>query len=492
MTWIAVDAGTSVVKAVAFDSEGHEIALAREKVEVLRPRADFSEQSMNSIWNAVVTTSRTVANRLKETVEGIVITAQGDGCWLVDAKGHPTGNAILWNDSRATPVIEHWREEGAIAKAFGVSGSVPYAGLSNAILNWLHKNQPDRLASAHHALTCNGWLFAQMTGRFVADLSDASNPFGDMKKRMYSEDLIELYGAEEHKHLLPPIAEGSAIIAALAHGAAKELCIAAGTPVVMAPYDIVSTAYGAGAALSGQACVILGTTICAEALISDLNLSGEPTGTTIALDDGLYLRAMPTLTGCETLEWMVSLLGLANIAELDEYAASAQPGAAGAIFLPYLSPAGERAPFLEPRAQGSFHGLTLLHKRAELARSIYEGLSFAIHECLQSAAKDIVEVRVCGGGARSAFWCQMIADVTGIRVLRPMDNEVGARGAFLFALKATGVLKSIAEGTLRYPVKMDTFDPVPEVQEKYNALFPTFQRVREIAREQWMLGEVRA
>lgn len=490
MAWIAVDAGTSVVKTVAFDSGGTEIALAREKVEVLRPRADFSEQSMDAIWNAVVSTVHTVVSRLKEGVDGVVITGQGDGCWLVDAEGRPTGNAILWNDGRATSVVERWREEGIIAKAFGVSGSVPYAGLQNAILDWLRQNQPDRLASARYALTCNGWIFAQMTGRFVADLSDASNPFGDVKKRIYSERLIQLYGAQEHQHLLPPIAEGPTIVEVLTLRAAEELGIAAGTPVVMAPYDIVSTAYGAGAAQPGQACVILGTTICAEALTYDLDLSAAPTGTTIALENGLYLRAMPTLTGCETLEWAVSVLGLADIAELDAYAARAQAGAGGVIFLPYLSPAGERAPFLDPHAHGSFHGLTLLHKRAELARSVYEGLSFAIRECLESAVKNIGEVRVCGGGARSGFWCQMIADVAGVTVLRPLENEVGARGAFLCALKATGSVESLAEGALRYPVKMDTFYPTPETHKRYKTHFSTFQRMREIARQQWMLDEV--
>jgi erythritol kinase len=188
---------------------------------------------------------------------------------------------------------------------------------------------------------------------------------------------------------------------------------------------------------------------------------------------------------------VVNLLGLADIAELDAYAATAQPRAGGIIFLPYLSPAGERAPFLEPRAQGSFHGLTLLHKRAELARSVYEGLSFAIRECLESAAEDITEVRVCGGGARSGFWCQMIADVAGLTVLRPVESEMGARGAFLFALKATGSLESVAEGTLRYPVKMDAFYPTPKIHETYDVKFSIFQSMRKIARQQWILGEAR-
>ena len=491
MVWIAVDVGTSVVKAVAFDSKGCELALAREKTQILRPHVNFAEQSMSTVWNSVVRAVRTVAGHLQQPIEGIVTTAQGDGCWLIDAEGHPTGNAILWNDGRATEIVEHWREIGLIAKAFSVSGSVPYAGLSNAIINWLQTNLPDQLASFRYVLTCNGWIFAQMTGQFVADISDASNPFSDIRKKKYSEQLIEFYGPGSYGHLLPPIAQDTEILAALTPHAAEELGVAANVPVVMAPYDIVSTAYGAGAALSQQACVILGTTICAEALTSDLDLRGEPAGTTIALDNGLYLRAMPTLTGCETLEWVVNLLGLTNIAELDTLAAKAQPGAAGVIFLPYLSPAGERAPFLEPRAQGSFHGLTLLHNREDVCRAVYEGLSFAIRECIEKAAKEITEVRVCGGGARSGFWCQMIADIAGVTVHRSLENEVGARGAFLFALKATGVLTSIAEGVLRYPGKIDTFYPIPEAHKIYSARFPIFKRMREIAREQWMLNEVR-
>ena len=488
MAWVAVDAGTSVIKAVAFNDEGREIALAREKTEVLHPRADFAEQSMDAVWNAVVSTVRDVTNSLQEAVAGVAITAQGDGCWLVDAEGRPNGNAILWNDGRATEIVEHWREEGVVAKAYCVSGSVPYAGLSNSIVLWLRKNQPSRLASARYALTCNGWIFARMTGHFAADISDASNPFGDVKRGTYSDRLIELYGFEKHKHLLPPIAQGRALVKTLTARAASELNIPGTTPAVMAPYDIVSTAYGAGALLAGQACVILGTTICAEALISDLDLSGEPVGTTIALDEGLHLRAMPTLTGCETLEWAVRLLGLTNIAELDALAATAQPGCGAIMFLPYLSPAGERAPFLEPLARGSFHGLMLTHTRADLARAVYEGLSFGICECLEHAAKGIVEVSVCGGGARSNLWCQMISDVTGVKVLRPKENEAGARGAFLYALKAAGALKSLLEGAHRYPVEVETFHPDVEAHRVYCAQFPIFRRMREIARGQWLLG----
>jgi len=492
MAWIAVDVGTSVIKAVAFDGEGGEIALARENSKVLRTDAGWAEQSMEGVWKAVSATARSVVVELREPVEGIAITAQGDGCWLVDGEGRPTGNAVLWNDGRAGDIVEQWRADGAIEKAFRVSGSVPYAGLPNAILCWLHENQPERLSAARYALTCNGWIFSRMTGRFVADLSDASNPFGDVKACVYSSALIDLYGADRDLGLLPPIVCGDDLVASLTTSAAEVLGLAAGIPVVMTPYDIVSTAYGAGVTEPGQACVILGTTICAETITADLDLSVLPSGTTIALGDGLHLRAMPTLTGCETLEWAVRMLGVADMAALETLAASAEQGAGGVLFLPYLSPAGERAPFLEPRARGSLHGLSLAHTSAHVARAMYEGLTFAIRECLETATANVREVRVCGGGARSSLWCQMIADVTGVQVVRPAENELGARGAFLFALKAVGKLESLAEGTLRYPVKMDVFKPSAAAQARYEKQFRLFLEVRENARVSWASGEVEA
>src|SRR6185312_3762024 len=193
MAWIAVDVGTSVIKAVAFDAAGREIALARETSKVLRTDAGWSEQSMEGVWRAVSATVRSVAPELREPVEGVAITAQGDGCWLVDAEGSPTGNAILWNDGRAGAVVDLWRESGAIEAAFRLSGSVTYPGLPNAILHWLERSEPERIEKARWSLTCNCWLFSRMTVVFLADLSDGSNPFSDVTRGAYSPDLFRLY-----------------------------------------------------------------------------------------------------------------------------------------------------------------------------------------------------------------------------------------------------------------------------------------------------------
>src|SRR6266702_7275197 len=141
MAWIAIDAGTTVIKAVAFRRDGRELALARDKTVVLHPQPDRSEQNMQSVWQSVISTVRQVAQQCGEPIEGLVSTAQGDGCWLVDAAGHPVRDAILWNDGRASGIIEQWQVDGVLEEAFHISGSVSYPGLPNAITSWLHKNE---------------------------------------------------------------------------------------------------------------------------------------------------------------------------------------------------------------------------------------------------------------------------------------------------------------------------------------------------------------
>jgi xylulokinase len=431
-----------------------------------------------------------VLSGLKEPVEGIAITGQGDGCWLVDENGGPAGDAILWNDGRAVEILRQWRSDGLIEEAFRISGSVAYPGLSNAILRWLEIHKPEHLRSARHLLSCTGWLYAQLTEQMAAGLSDASNPFTDVRRCEYSDILLRLYGTEHFRALLPEIVRGADAVSPLTQRAAEELGIAPGIPVVMAPYDIVTTAFGSGAASTGQACLILGTTICAETFTADLSLDGEPAGTTVALASDLHLRAMPTLTGCETLEWAARTLGVNDIAGLERLAIQAKWSGQDVRFLPYLSPAGERAPFLEPAASGLFYGLKLTHGPAELARAVYAGLSFAIHECLELAARDVAEVRVCGGGARSDFWCQMIADVTGLEVLRPAEKEAGARGAYLFALVSQGKEPDITTAFTRTSVAVDRFIPAP-TRERWVSEYARFRSTRDVMRDLWRAEEVR-
>jgi erythritol kinase (D-erythritol 1-phosphate-forming) len=444
MVVVCVDAGTTVVKAVAFDDQGAEVALARRATAVLRPRLGWTEQEMTAVWDAVVATVREVVARVGPARVGLLaFTGQGDGCWLVDAHGQPTGTAMLWSDGRAAAIVERWSAEGVLEQAFRLNGSLTFAGLPNAILAWLATHDPDRLKRSATLLTCDGWLFLKLTGQLASDESDASNPLLDIRARRWSPELLRLYGLDWAERLLPEVRGDDRRIAELTGWAAEELGLASGIPVVMAPYDICATAIGAGAVAAGQACSILGTTLCTEVVLDEVDTGGEPSAMTVALGvPGRWLRAFPTLAGTEVLTWVLGLLGLSRPDELAALAAQAEPGAGDLAFLPYLSPSGERAPFLDPGARGMLLGLRFGHGRQEIARAVFEGLTLVIRDCFEAARTATTELRLCGGGAGSDLWCQLIADVTRVPTSRSADREVGAQGALICALVATGAAPS--------------------------------------------------
>jgi erythritol kinase (D-erythritol 1-phosphate-forming) len=489
MATICVDVGTSIIKTVAFDDRGTEIALARRETEVLRPAPGFSEQEMHSVWDAAVSTIRTVVKQLSDPVRLISLTAQGDGCWLVDADGHPTGPAILWNDARAAAIVDRWRAAGVLKKAFRRNGSQTFSGLPNGIFTWLKQHDPDRLEGSYKSLCCNGWIFYNLTGRMVIDESDAAVPFFDIRERRYSPELLKLYDLEWAERLLPEVLSNDRRVGELRSAAATELGLSAGLPVVMSPYDVASTAIGVGAVSDGQACSILGTTLCTEVVMNQVNLEGEPSGLTIPFGPpGLYLRAFPTLAGAEVIHWAVRQLGLSGASELSQLAAKVAPGADGLCFLPYFSPAGERVPFLNTGARGSLFGFSFEHGREHIARAILEGLSLVIRDCLQASHEAPYSLRVCGlcgGGANSDVWCQLIADVIGTPTFRPVDQEVGAKGAFIAGLVAVGKEADFTSAVKDLVQIRDLFEPDQKRHARYDGLFEQFLAIRESTLPIW-------
>ena len=489
MATICVDVGTSVIKAVAFNDRGTEIALARQETEVLRPAPGFSEQDMYSVWDAAAFTIRTVIHQLTEPVRLISLTAQGDGCWLVDADGHPTGPAILWNDARAATIVDRWRESGILKEAFHRNGSQTFAGLPNGIFTWLRQHDPDRLERSHKSLCCNGWIFYNLTRRMAIDESDAAVPFFDIRERRYSPELLHLYGLEWAERLLPDVLAHDQRLDQLHSTAATELGLPAGLPVVMSPYDVASTAIGVGTVSDGQACSILGTTLCTEIVMSHINLEKEPSGLTLPFGPpGLYLRAVPTLAGSEVIHWAVRQLGLGDPSDLSRLAANVAPGADGLCFLPYFSPAGERVPFLNTGARGTLFGLSFEHGREHIARAVLEGLSLVIRDCFQAAQETPSPPQVCGlcgGGANSDVWCQLIADVAGTRTFRLVDQEVGAKGAFIVGLVAVGKEADFPNAAKNYVRIRDEFEPDKERHARYDELFEQFLAIRESTLPVW-------
>lgn len=425
-----------MVKAVLFDDDMTPLADATTVVPVGHPGPGRSEQDMTTVRDAVDEVVAQVAPA-DGRVDAVAVTAQGDGCWLVDAHGDPTGPALLWNDARAGDVVARWETSGLLQRAFDVNGSWGNAGLAHAQLTWLAEHEPARVDAAEHLLSCGSWIYLGLTGRAALDVSDACNPFLDAATDQVSLPLLADLDLAWAARLLPDVVTGADRVASLSEDAARRTGLLPGTPVTLAPYDVVATAVGAAAVTTGTGFAVLGTTLCVGTPVEGSGLPREPAGMSLATGEpGRRLLAHATLAGTEVLDWWARVLGLASAADVTGLAGTAEPRPDAPMLLPYLSPAGERAPFRDPAAHGALVGLTLEHGREDVARAVVEGLSLAVLDCLQANGGRPEQLSVCGGGSRSAVWCQALADVTGIPVARVDNEQVGAGGAVLTAMAA--------------------------------------------------------
>ncbi len=494
MAILCVDVGTTMVKAVLFDHEGREMKVARQGTVVQRREAGFSEQDMYSVWDAVVYTVRSVVHQVQEPVSALAVTGQGDGCWLVDETGAPTGPAILWNDARASSIVDDWADRSLLDDAYRINGNLAFPGTSSAILSWLYRHDPDRIRSSHKAVYCTGWIFQRLTGHFAVDETDAASPFMDLRTGDYSDEILHMFDMAWAERLLPTITRDGTRVAELQGTVATEMRLRPGLPVVLAPFDIPVTALGIGAITPGQACTILGTTLSTDLVLDKPDIDGVPAGMTLPSGSpGTYVRSLAAMAGVEIVSWGMKLMGLDNPAWLSDLAATAPVGSAGLVFHPYLSPAGERAPFRDSRARGSLVGLSFEHSRPEIARALLEGMSYVIRHCLEYGSDPITDLRLCGGGANSAFWCQVLADVTGVPTMRSVDTEIGAKGAYLTALVALGHEETMSGACQAWVHSRDVFEPDPIASKQYEGYYEAFRSLGESMPQQWeTLAHVRS
>lgn len=439
-TYIGVDAGTSMTKAALIGADGAVLAVEAERTRLDRPGDGWVEQDPEDVVQSVALVIRRVIERTGARPSVIGITGQGDGIWLLDDRGRAVRPAISWMDARATPILRRWLADGVAALAFRRTGNAAFPGAPATILAWLDAYEPDSLDRAATAGYCKDAVFTRFTGRRATDPSDASLPFLNPHTRRYDSAVVELYGLTHRANLLAPVEEPTPI-GALGAEFAELTGVPAGTPVAAGPFDLAACALGSGLDEPGDGHLTIGTTLACQVLLDDLaplRLDvAEPAGLTLAtVPAPRWLRAMPAMVGTAALDWVLDLAGMPHDL-LDAVLAESPPGARGVRCLPFFSPAGERAPFVEPAARARLDGLTLQTARVDLVRATCEAIAYAARHCLE-AAQLVGTVAACGGGVGSAAWLQIFADVLGRPVRVARGPEAGARGAVMAALMALG------------------------------------------------------
>lgn len=478
--YLGVDLGTSVIKAAMFHPDGTAAAVHSRPTHLTSPQDGWFEQDPEEVLSALAEVVRAAVAEAGAPPRLVGITGQGDGVWLADADGRPVRSAISWMDARATPVVDRWVREGVVQDVYGHTGGTLFPGAAAPILSWMEDHEPETLNAATTAGYCKDLVMQRLTGVRATDPSEASLPFLSPRSLDYDTAALRACGLEHRAELLAPVVR-PVPTGELTAEAAQLLRLPVGTPVASGPFDLPACAIGSGLRGHGDGHVIVGTTLACQVLVDVLDTDRDPTGMHLSMPTtpDLWLRALPAMVGTAAIDWVLSMVG-ARHDDVDGILAESRVGAGGVTCLPYFSPSGERAPFLEPRARAGFDELTLQTTRADLVRATCESVAYAARHCLDAAGLT-GDVVVSGGGMASRQWMGVFADVLGrqIRLARP--GEAGARGAVLVAARAFDADINPAEWT----AVEETIQPDPARAARYEEGYARHLSRVEAAREGW-------
>ncbi|GAB2530199.1 FGGY-family carbohydrate kinase [Paramicrobacterium agarici] len=481
---LGIDIGTSVTKAALIDRDGTSHHHASTSSALIKGPDGQVEQDLDDVMDSVARVAREVVHAASDPIDAVAITAQGDGLWLRDAEGRAVRNPMSWMDARASSIVARWGEGGANSvteRVFRLTGSGVFPGSHAGLLAWLSQHEPESLEKAAVSGYCADAVLQRLTGEITVDASDASLPFLNVTTREYVTEALELCGIAQWQHLLPAPAAVDKVFTLDAAGA-ELLGLPAGTPVSSGPYDLQACSFGAGTEHAGDGTVIIGTTLACQVFTRDTTIRPEfePAGMWLCTPDPhLYLRVMPSMVGTAGIDWMLSMFQL-EPSDLTGLLEQSPPGANGVRALSFLSPAGERAPFVDPLARGQFTGLTIANTRAEVVRALCESVVFAARHCLEVLGFD-GELSASGGGVRSTAWAQLLADTMGTPIWIPHEAQVGIRGAAQVAWKRLGT----PVDTDAWRQQRTRLDPNPDAHAALNAVYREYLAELGAARARW-------
>lgn len=494
---IGIDAGTSVIKAVAFNLDGEQLAVAATPNRIEHVPQGGVEQDMDWTWQAAAGTLRELGEQLPGLAgrtAAVAVTGQGDGTWLVDGRNRPVAPAWLWLDGRSGGIVHALRRSEVGDKLFRLTGTGLNVSHQSGQLLWLKTHRPELLAKAAKALHCKDWLYLNLSGEVGTDLAEGVFTFGDYRTRDYSDAVLELLGLQDHGHLLPPLLDGTRHHGRLTRAAAAATGLREGTPVVLAPFDISCTALGAGVydRTRDLGCTILGSTgvhLMVYHSLDEIDPRDQAGYVLPFCVPGTWAGFVSNMAAALNIEWLLGVAeqvldaagatGLSRrelLALFDRKAGEAQPGRV--LYHPYIYEAGERGPFVEPLARAQFLGLTTRTSPFDLMRGVYEGLAFAARDCYAALSQRPPEIRLTGGMARSATCRTILASTLGVPVRVSSRQEAGAAGAAVVAAVSLGHYPGVADAC---PAWIDAYledqttPPDPDLAPLYDRMFPVYR-----------------
>jgi xylulokinase len=494
---LGLDLGTTGSKATLFAvDDGRILASNFSEYPLFHPHPGWAEQNPADWWQATLIAIRACLQAgaqhgvVPQDICGLGLSGQMHGVVLLDQFSQVLRPCIIWSDQRSEAECRWITERVGQANLIKYVSNPALPGFSAPKLLWIRTHEPEIFARARLMLLPKDYIRYRLTGVAALEISDAAGTcLLNVEQGIWSQELLSLI--ELDPALLPPLIPSASVAGEITSEVAALTGLRAGTPVAGGGADNACGAVGNGVVQPGLALVSIGTSgvVLAHSALPQVDTSNPvPRVHTFnhAVPSAWYLMGVTQSAGL-SLRWLRDNLGMPERAlerwtGLDAYdllireAANAPAGSAGLLFLPYLQ--GERTPHLDAYARGGWIGLSAIHDRRHLVRSVLEGVAFSLKDCftiISEQGLQIQQVRATGGGAKSPLWRQIIADVLGIDLITTNVQEGPAFGAALLAGVASGVYSSIQQAC-DLTVRAAAYTaPDPERVAVYQRLYPTYR-----------------
>ena len=498
MYLLGIDIGTSSTKVLLLQADGSIVDAIDRVYDFEIPQNGWTEQDPALWWNAVkqIIPELIKKHRIKpHDIKAIGIAGQMHSLVMLDRDGKVLRKAILWNDQRTEKQVNEINYLVGAKRHIELTSNPPLTGFTAPKILWVRENEPELFSKCHKILLPKDYIRYELTGEYVSDVSDASGMgLLNVRERTWSKEILE--DLEIDPELLPDLVESVEISGYLTEQVASELSLIPGIPVVGGAGDNAAAAIGVGVIKDGTGFTTIGTSGVVFVHSSEPNTDAEGRVHTFcsAVPNEWHLMGV-TLAAGSSLQWfrnrfcqaeqeIADQRGVDVYQVMDEMAESVQPGSDKLLFLPYLS--GERTPHLDPNARGVFFGLSTIHEKAHLIRSVLEGVAFSLNDCLSVLRELNVNAELMmltGGGAASPLWQKIIADIFDCTMNTCKSNQGPSLGAAILAGVGAGIFTDLDDGCRKVIQLKNTVNPTES--DFYQNYYQVYQDIYPALKKQY-------
>lgn len=480
MLYIGVDLGTSAVKLLLMNEAGHIEKIVSREYPLSFPHSGWSEQNPYDWYDKTLDGLKELLSECdKSLVDGISFGGQMHGLVTLDAQDEVVRPAILWNDGRTTEETAYLNEQIGRERLTGYTANIAFAGFTAPKILWMQKNEPDLWAKVKKIMLPKDYLAYRLSGTFCTDYSDASGMLlMDVKNKCWSKEMMEICHVSREQ--LPDLYESFEVVGTLKKEIASELGVPETVKVIAGAGDNAAAAVGTGTVGANHCNLSLGTSGTLFVSSDKFGVDEHNALHSFAHADGGYhlMGCMLSAASCNKW-WMDEILKTKDYA--GEQKGIQTLGENQVFYLPYLM--GERSPHNNPDARAMFVGMSMDTTREDMTLAVLESVAFGLRDSLEVARSLGIRIdssRICGGGAKSPLWRQIIAAVMNVK-LEIIESEEGpGYGAAILAAVGCGTFESVESACEKLVKVIDTVEPDPVLVQKYEEKYQKFKQLYPI------------